>query len=291
MSKTHDTEVAAWPRANRWATRLGGVIALLCAVGLAGCRGEAPVGVLEVSPAAFDLALGGYVPLQVRLEPEVALPAGTSATPTLFIHLLDAQGELVRTYDQTLASAWQVGEAQRLEVPILQSALAVGLAEGRYVLTVGLYDPGTRQRFSLRHTGKARERGEIEVAAVTVPGAAKVPPLVLTGAWLAPAAGADRQVLMRRGFSGEVSLVVGAAAGNGRLLLAFELPTLGEPRLDLVSDCAQDQVVLSGGGRHRLEVAVPAAGCTLTLRPLLPSATDEPAIAVLEGLAWRPDGE
>jgi hypothetical protein len=271
------------------AHRRGGSAALLLVLllggGLAGCRSESPVAGLEVQPAAFELPAASFVEAEVTLTPEVDLPS--SAAPTLFVHLLDRSGELVRTFDQPLPAAWRVGETQRLAVAIHQSALGPSLPAGAYALTVGLWDPPSGKRFSLRHPGKARGKGEVEVAAVTVPAAAPAPSLELTGPWRAGEPGADRQVLMRRGFSEEVTVVVGPATAPGQLLLAFALPPLGEPRLELASSCDGEQVALTGGGRHQLTVAVSAAGCTLTLRPLFPSA-ETPAVGLLEVVAWRP---
>lgn len=278
---------------RRWTLALLLVAATAC--------GRPQVGGLEVAPARVVLPASGYAELTVTLDAEAALEEAVE--PVLFLHLLDADGKLVRTFDLALPEPWVAGKKQRFVRPIYQSALAAPLPAGDYRLTAGLYSPRSGQRFELRSAGPRRGRAEVEVATVTVPATAPAPSLELGAGWEATEPGSDRQVLARRRLAGEGELVVGAAAGEGVLLVELVIPSpepgrsqlelapgASEPQLRLEMGCNERSSMLTGSGSHRLELPIPPAGCTLRFSPEY-AIVDANGVGrtalLLEVLAWR----
>lgn len=109
-------------------------------LGLAGC-GEAPepVAKLEVEPQQVALGYPAYESFRLRWEVRDQL-AGLEGQPLVFIHLLDAGGNVVRTFDHPFKLDWRPGATGEYEVELYQSGLAPPLAEADYELSVGLYD-------------------------------------------------------------------------------------------------------------------------------------------------------
>ncbi|MEM9290081.1 MAG: hypothetical protein AAGD01_00205 [Acidobacteriota bacterium] len=120
---------------------------------------SAPVGRLQVEIGGEDLPYPQWRTLHLRWQATTALPTAPSnekprsskassqapeaePQPRIFVHLVDPEGELSRTFDQDLDEPWRPGASGRLEVPIHHSALAPPLAPGDYQLTVGLYRIG-----------------------------------------------------------------------------------------------------------------------------------------------------
>ncbi|MGH7336226.1 MAG: hypothetical protein ACREI7_01490, partial [Myxococcota bacterium] len=133
-----------------------------------GCQpARSPIARLEVAPAELELAWPRFVELEVELEPIAPLPPGVDR-PILFVHLLDEPGSVVRTFDHELPGEWKTGSRVRYEHRIYQSALASPLPAGRYLLSVGLYDPEVG-RFALESAGLEIAKLEYQVATVDVP--------------------------------------------------------------------------------------------------------------------------
>ena len=135
-------------------TLVAGCLSFAVALFAAACgAGRTPVGSLEVSPSAIELAWPQFVDVRVRLRAERALPEG-ARRPIVFLHLLDEPGSVVRTFDHGLPGEWAVGHEFDYSVRVL--------------LSVGLYAPD-HGRFALRTDADEVAKLEYLVAPVAVP--------------------------------------------------------------------------------------------------------------------------
>src|SRR6185503_12304723 len=142
---------------------------LPCVLIAAGCRrAPEPVAKLTLTSKQLDFPHGRLVPLELRWEPSQPLPSLPGPSPLVFVHLLDAQGNVARTFDHPLAGRWQPGSPIVDRVPMYHSAIGPALPPGDYRLTVGLYD-GKDKRFALTVDGEMLKRQEYVVAQVKVP--------------------------------------------------------------------------------------------------------------------------
>src|SRR6185295_19426331 len=108
----------------------------LAALAAACKKNEAPVGKLEVAPVQVTLPPSEVQKIQLTWTPSA--PLGSDSA-TVFVHLLDGEKKVVRTYDHPFPQSWTVGTPVTDEVKVFQSAIAPPLAAGKYTLTVGLY--------------------------------------------------------------------------------------------------------------------------------------------------------
>lgn len=258
------------------------------------CGGiDEPLGELAMEPGGpSELALGQGEAgsLSLRFLPRLRPPAG-GCPPTAFVHLVDASGQTVRTFDH-VPPAWYPGEPVRDRLPLFQSALAEPLPAGEYTLVGGLYDPGTGRRWRLDFAGQARA-GRYRLATVRVPAAGNPPPFGFTGGWLAIEPGGTSQVPRRRPWRGSAAIEL-KAESPGRLWLQIEViprpPSEPQSEVRIAGSCAAAALRL-GPGRHQVEL--PTAGpCTLELHggpPLPYPGTDVPRSANLEALTWTPE--
>lgn len=279
-----------------------GALALAAAVA-AGCERapDRPVARLGVEPAEAVLPYPGTASLDFAWEPLAPL-GEVDGELRVFVHLLDEEGEIARTFDHRYPFAWEVARPSRHRLELYQSLLGPALEAGDYALTAGLYDASGR-RWALDTAGEEVGRREYRVASVRVPEeGAGAPEIGFAGAWLPGEAGADRQILGRRWTTGDAALAVGAAAEAGELALTFAIPPPpGDGRLELaegaaqpaarvVSDCDGSTHHVAGFGGHEIAVAVPAGiACRVAIessfRLTLPEGP--PRGLVLENLAWR----
>lgn len=277
---------------------------------LAGCGGEEPepVARLNVEPVELTLPYGIFADLDFSWS-LLAEPEGASGTPRVFLHLLDDDGDLARTFDHDLHGGWQTGGERSYRTRIYQSLLAPPLPPGTYSLRVGLYD-AEGNRWPLAVEGEATGRNEYRVAAVEVPGDGARPPTVrFSPSWSPTLAGIDRQVVAYRWLSGSGVLHLDEISDGGSLWLALRIPGArsgelsrrveepegggdGVPRVDVTADCSGFQAQVSGEGLHDVHVTVPAGteACEVALEPnyVMESATGERRSVVLEVLAWQP---
>jgi hypothetical protein len=238
---------------------------------VAACSGgHEPVARLVAVERQLDLPHGRMVPFQLRWEPARALPEGVRAVA--FVHLLDAQGNVVRTFDHGLAGRWAVGERLVDRVPLYHSAIGPALPAGDYRLTVGLYDGG-KKRFALRVEGEELRRQEYVVAQVHVPEvSASAPAFAFSSEWQAPEPGTDRQAVARRWLSGDGTLEARGLPADGRIWMLLRIPVVEPPLRMLLepgvsqatarvtSDCgARFSADVTGGGFHELAVPVKTA--------------------------------
>ncbi|MEM7481888.1 MAG: hypothetical protein AAF481_12000 [Acidobacteriota bacterium] len=268
---------------------------------LGGCAGEVPPVARLAVAAPVDFELGYPQEKEVRLswQPLTDLDADVNAQPHAFVHLLDADGRLVRTFDHPLPAPWVVGETIEYDLVLSQSAMAPPLAAGTYDLVGGLYDPAAGERWALELDGEESRRQAYRWMQVQVPQADLGPTLDYRGAWAPVTAGTDQQVLASRGLrgAGDVHLS-GIGDRGGRLSLRLWLPAaadasqqirfLGEEttqRLSAVSSCGGAEVAVTGSGFHELSIAVdptaqepPAEGASAAPQPAAPQpAAPEPA--------------
>ncbi len=287
--------------------RLGSVLVCLSLSAVLGCGGPSePVARLAVEPRTPVLPFAGSVELSASWEPTAAL-TGLRGDPYIFVHLLDAGGEILRTFDHPLPFSWEPGGAQSSAIELWQSAVAEPLASGDYRLSLGLYGLDGR-RWPLIVDGEEIDDQEYVIAMVTVPapdGAA--PRAVFSEGWRPAEDGGSQQVPAVRW------LVEDGAIEFRRLQSSLVVDlTLAVPRLDeagfhrvldegvetltvaLRSDCMADDVTLIDYGSHEAELVLePADGadsCTVEVDPgfVFLNRTDfQKRSVVLEKLIWR----
>jgi hypothetical protein len=275
---------------------------------LVACHGKlAPVGRLDVQPRALTLPSAEAVVLHLTWTPTAALgPDGS--TPTVFVHLLDGAGKLLRTYDHPFPQAWSEGSTVNDEVQVYQSALAPPLAPGTYHLSVGLYQ-GDR-RFALEGMGEPVGKSEYLAATVDVPATSDAPKFSYSDDWLPVDSGTDRQVLARRWLAvaagtvkvedvhqpGTLWMQLYIPPGNtGDEKLTLDPGAAGVPAVMVRGTCGPGETSISGTGEHVVEMPVNnAAGagpCTVSLTPNFHIETSgEPKVrsVSLQNLAWLP---
>jgi len=256
-------------------------------VSLGGCE-KAPETVASVSiePSQVQLPYPGFA--KIELDWELMAPLETvSSDPVVFVHFLDDEGTVERTFDHALPFAWQTGTSQSYEITLYQSALAPPLEPGNYRLSVGLYEAGG-QRWALSGSGEEVAQLEYHLATVNTEGdPSAVPMFYFSPAWLPLEAGTDVQVLGRRWLTDEGSIRVAEVPAEGTVWMQLQISesVLGaeemsllegesEPRFDLTSTCGAEEISVSGYGVHELQVRVQATEdgslpeeCEIVLRP------------------------
>lgn len=296
------------PRSRGW--RLALLVALAPALALPiACGGDdaAPVATLSVSPSTVELPYGTFRDVELAWSTTAELD-GLEGSPRLFLHLLDEDGALVRTFDQDLRTDWRAGREMSQEVRVYQSLLSPPLPPGSYTLTAGLYD-GAGNRWALGGLGEPVAAREYRVAAVEVPsGASELPAVTFTPAWSPNQAGADRQVVAFRTLAGDGAIVLSDLPGPGTLWLEVRVPPDragglvrrivdppeggdGMPRVTVTSSCSGFESRISGEGSHRIEVPVEgtgAEGCEIALSPsyVMESQDGDRRSLNLEVIAW-----
>lgn len=284
-------------------------VAVACLLALSGgCRGDAPP-VAEVELAASDWLLPHRSFLPVELSWRLNRPLdGVEGEPLVFVHLLDGDGNVVRTFDHPWPGSWRPGTRHDYAVNLYQSALAQPLEAGSYSLTLGVYDRAGN-RWPLAAGGQAVDRFEYLVGEVRVPEESGGPTFQFSHSWLPPEAGRNRQVISRRWLPGEGQLEVSGIDRPGTLWLGLWLPAPGASQQLVLSEgatqqgavlrsgCGGVEASISGPGRHEVELrleapADPAQRCTVAVQPsfyLLGLDSLERRALSLEVLAWRPD--
>lgn len=305
----------------RWIATLAAGLAVF-----AGCGEEEaePVARLVAEPMELTVAYGTYAGLSLAWSP-VAELEGSKGEARVFLHLLDEDGDLARTFDHDLPGTWSVGEERAYRVPVYQSLLAPPLPPGRYSLTAGLYD-AEGNRWPLGFEGERVGRHEYRVAAVEVPArGTELPAVQFSPTWSPTLAGADRQVVAFRWLAGEGAIRLSDVPEDGTLWMVLRIPGAqeagatrrllpvveegegeaggearepaapdGEPRVSVAASCSGFEAQVSGEGRHDVEVPVTAGGsdCAVTLSPnyTVESPAGDDRTVLLEILAWRPAG-
>jgi hypothetical protein len=276
--------------------RLRGVFGLLLlAAVLAACRKETSVATLGIEPRALSLPPGSDVGLRFDWRPVAALDK-LHGRPTVFVHLLDRDGALQRTFDHSLPSPWKVGDRQAYEIDLYQSLVADELPSGTYSLHVGLYDDSWGYRWPLQTGGKHMGMHDYLVGTVEVPAAraSGTPPVRFEGDWLPVERGTDQQVIARRYLQTEGSLRLDGPAGPGILRAKLLVPPQATG-VRVTSDCVPGppQTLAPGLAWTGISVNLAAgSSCAIRFSPTsarLPAAAGvrRPRTVSVEVLAWR----
>lgn len=271
-----------------------------------------PVGRLTAGTGQLELGYPHGADIELTWEMSQALE-GLAGEPRVFLHLIDGQDNVVRTFDHPLPGAWKIGGSHSYQTPLAQSALAPPLEAGTYRLTAGLYDL-EGNRWALETGGPDIAALEYEIAIVIVPaGKTTAPQFFFSSSWLDVEGGTDLQILARRWLSEDGVIRLGGVEESGRLRMLVGIPEGGgqlqapvledgaeEQVLSISTTCGEASTSLSGVGTHAVElpIAVPAAsadgtrGCEVLFSAnyyLRSQDGDETRTMALEGLSWAPD--
>lgn len=228
----------------------------------------------------MTLPHGSFVPVELTWTMGRAVPQGSASLA--FVHLMDGDGVVRRTFDHGVAGGWAAGESRVETLPLYHSAIGPALAAGRYDLVVGVTD-GEGTRWPLSTDGQPAGRMEYSVASVDVP---ELDPagsrFVFDDAWLPVEAGTDVQVVARRWLTGsgalEVSRLPQDAAELG-LVLQIPAATDGlrlvlaegadQASLLVTTDCSGFEAQMTGPGIHEIRVPVEwgTESCRLRFEP------------------------
>lgn len=279
---------------------------LLCA---AGCqRKVSNAGSLDVQPRSITLPYPQLATVHLTWTPAAASGEGdTPSEPLVFLHLLGAKDQVLRTFDHPFPQRWLPGSPVSYDVKLYQSALAPPLAPGKYRLGVGLYDRNGK-RWALDGLGEPVRRQEYRAAEIEVPPQPAGPRLEFSRTWLQLEAGSDKQVVARRWLSeqpGEIR--VEAIPGPGTLWLSFRIPpgdgasqkliyhdaSTNTPAVVIRDSCGAVETGISGPGPHEVEMPIETPGaegaCRITMVPNFHVVfPDRPAprSVSLENVAW-----
>ncbi|HLX08772.1 MAG TPA: hypothetical protein VKY89_13015 [Thermoanaerobaculia bacterium] len=256
-------------------------------LGAAGCHRKATVaGSLEMQPRSITLPYPQLTTVHLTWSPSTSTSEGdTPSEPLVFLHLLGAKGQVLRTFDHPFPQHWAAGTPVSYDVKIYQSALAPSLDPGKYRLSVGLYDQSGK-RWALGGLGEPIARQEYVAAELEVPPQPPGPRFEFSPAWLPLEAGSDKQVVARRWLADQPGEIrVQAIPGPGTLWLSFRIPpgdganeklvyhetAANTPAVVVRSTCGAVETGISGPGRHDVEMPVDAPGadgaCRISLAP------------------------
>jgi hypothetical protein len=293
-------------------TRKTSVLLLaLAAVSLFGCRHQAPVVArLEVLPRVVSLAYPQLTTVHLTWTPNAADAGEAPTEPLVFLHLLDAKHQVLRTFDHPFPQHWAAGTPVAYDVKLFLSALAPPIDPGRYHLSVGLFDASGR-RWALSGLGEPIGRDEYQAAEVDVQPQPAGPHVAFSDAWQPLEAGSDKQVVAHRWLADQPGEVrVDTIPGPGTLWLSFRIPpgdgasekltlhdsAANSPAAVVRDTCGNVETGISGTGRHDVEMPVdgPGAGgvCVITLTPNFHIVTtnhpEKTRSVALDNVAWIP---
>ncbi len=283
------------------------LVLALCASGC-GDDDAPPVARVTASPRTIRLGFPEVRTLRLEWQPTAPLE-GVSGQPTVFLHLLDGEDKVLRTFDRPFPQRWREGEPVTYDAKVFQSLLAPSLAPGKYRLTLGLYEG--KERWPLEGLGEPVDRREYIAAEVEVPATSEAPRFVFSPQWLPPEPGSDRQVLARRWLGGERGAIrVAGVRAPGSVWMVLRIPqidsaherlevegTSGIPGVLIRGACGGvegAEIGISGPGSHELEVPIePSANgaCRIGLRPnfkIVANNSGKSRSVSLENAAWAP---
>lgn len=279
------------------------VLVLMLGSILVSCRSKEPVvATVSVSPTSLEIGHGRYQPLRIEWTPSETLE-NDGKDLWVFVHLIDADKTVLRTFDHRLPKPWRVGETISYSLPIGQSALAPSLAAGSYGLTLGLYNGG-QKRWPLTVGGEVRGRHEYEVARVRIPDSTEATPRFLfSESWKEVEPGDNVQTLARRWMVDPGSIQVEALPENASSLrLVLRVPRVGGPlrlaldegaeevTIHLKTDCDAFEAVLTGPGLHEVVVPVDWERCRLDFETnfhIVELNSLQQVVFALEQLSWN----
>jgi hypothetical protein len=282
------------------------LVLALGALGVLGCGEDAPpVASLEVSPKSVRLPFPELHTIHLSWQPTAPLE-GFTGSPTVFVHLLDDNGKVVRTFDHTFPDRWREGTTVGYDLKLYQSALAPALNPGRYRLTIGLAGK-EKERWTLDGVGEPVARREYLAAEVDVPppppNKKSGPRFTYSDDWMPTEPGGDRQVLARRWLTDKGGIRVAGLRRPGHIWLVLRIPPPeiagklnvtdgGQPALRIEGSCGDFEASLSGPGIHEVEMPLvdpPKNGqCRLELKPNFTFGSPGRSVS-LENAAWAPN--
>ena len=281
-------------------------VALVALALAAGCGGkQTPVARVEVEPRVVVLPSSQAHPLHLTWRPSASLEG---AEPTVFIHLLDGQRKVIRTFDHPFPQRWREGVPVAYDVKLYQSALAPPLAAGKYPMTLGLYGEKGK-RWALDGLGEPKTRFEYEAGMVEVPPQQPHVHFVFSATWLPVEPGSDRQVLARRWMREQAAIRLLRQREPGTVWMVLQIPPTNSPdgkvtftpgtstpAVLVAGSCGGAETNLTGSGYHEVELPMdlPPAGsyCRVQLQAnfMIQPTLGRPRSVSLENLAWIPDG-
>lgn len=288
-------------------------VAVLVAGLLGGCeRAEKPVGRLSVSPDEIILGYPASTTVNFKWQPQESLGEGVGRLE-VFVHLRDASGNVIRTYDHPFPGSWEPGSVVDGSVRLFQSLLGPALLPGTYSLSAGLYGASSL-RWPLETSGPSVARDEYEVATVVVPEEWDAAPDFDFGAgWSSVESGTDLQILGRRHLGRRGRLEIGGLQSAGTLWLDLRIPKVrpgvqslnldegaSEPQVTLTGTCNDLGACCAGVGRHL--VALPIAqledgslpeSCFVEVETnytVVDEASGLKTSVFLDSLSWDPAG-
>ncbi|MDY7095832.1 MAG: hypothetical protein SX243_22890 [Acidobacteriota bacterium] len=295
-----------------------GLCAVVMLLAVSGCAAPdaEPVARLEIDEPTLELPFPEWRSLHLTWTPEKEVPR--SGPLLVFLHLLNEDGELVRTFDHPLDGEWVPNQPLSYEVRIFQSALGPPLEPGDYTLTAGLYT-ADGERFPLTvgdNEVSSPRRREYRLATVSVPEVSPdAPGFAFANNWGALETGEDAQILGRRWLEDDGVIRVlnlevpgsvwmrlripaedGDGSGRTRSGRKLALRDSGQaPTLEVASSCSGAVRILEVPGTHEEVLPVfPQAEspeCTLRLSAnyrLVDATTLREDVAALEIIAWTP---
>jgi hypothetical protein len=281
-------------------------IALIAISLAAGCGGkQTPVAGVEVEPRLVRLPPSQARTVRLTWTPTVALEGDS---PTVFVHLLDGQRKVVRTFDHPFPQRWRESVPVSYDLKLYQSALAPALPAGKYQVTLGLYNKEGR-RWALDGLGEPKGRNEYDAAEIEVPAPNPGPRFAFSAAWLPVEPGSDRQVLARRWMAKRSAIRLVDQKEPGTLWMVVHIPPTNGPDAKLVLDpgasapsvlvvgnCGGTETNLSGPGIHEVELSMEAPppngfcrvlmSSNFLLEPTAPTARKRSVS--LDNIAWMP---
>lgn len=274
---------------------------MLLVVVLSACApADPPVAELSITPQAIEMRYPQFVPVTLAWTIK-----GTAGEPRVFLHLIDREGEVVRTFDHDFPRPFKPGADVVYSVPLSESALVPALPDGQYTLTAGLYD-AEGNRFPLA-AGEEVSPLEYRIATVTAVSTGESPKFFFSPAWLPVEGGTDLQVLARRWLGDDGVLRLSEIPGPGNLRLGVGIPqasgpqelVLGEgeggPSVTIETTCSEYVTEVSGSGSHYIEVPISGVGeeaaCDVSFATnyyLLSRDNMSRRTLALEELSWSP---
>ncbi|HEX4965426.1 MAG TPA: hypothetical protein VF173_31740 [Thermoanaerobaculia bacterium] len=281
------------------------VIALSLAAGCGGGK-EKSVARVEVDPHLVRLPFGQAQTVRLTWTPSAPLEG---ETPTVFVHLLDAQHKVERTFDHPFPDRWREGTPVTDDFKVYQSVLAPPLAAGKYQVVAGLYGRDGK-RWPLSGLGEPVGKDEYDAFEIEVPAESSGPKLEFSPTWLPVTAGGDRQVVARRWMADRGDVRVVHQTGPGVVWLVFQIPPTDKPDYSLAlepgasapsvlvqGNCGSGETSFSGPGIHEDEVVMdsppPDGACRVQLSAnfTIQSKVVGPKRSIsLENVAWIPAG-
>ncbi len=286
------------------------VLALLCTLA---CR-QPPVARLQAQPRTLTLPYPHQASLELTWLPRIPLEV-TAGELMVFVHLIDREGKVQRTFDHPFPDTWTAGSEVTYRLDLHQSAIARPLPPGDYDLTLGLYAASGR-RWPLDAGEPEVAGGEYALAEVEIPYPVKATPRFnFLGAWEAPQETGLRQIMATRWLSDKsAELTIWGIDRPGEAVLSFTIPRLQEdgfrlrmmapektgspepiPTVAVESDCGGVRGRLSGYGSREIRVTVPASAadrrCRVSFVPssyFIDSEGSRRFSALLESAIWVP---